>query len=142
MRFLLTILLFFVCGVTLAQKSEEGVKKAVYAYNEAIIKKDTAALKRLLHSKLNYGHSNGWIESRSEQITNLYNGTINYHKIDQPEVQVILNGTTATIRGNGIFEVDLKGQEHMVFDLNVMQTWVWEDGRWQMLNRQSISNKK
>jgi len=38
--------------------------------------------------------------------------------------------------------VDMKGQEHMIFDLHVMQTWIWEDGRWQMLNRQSMSNKK
>jgi len=30
----------------------------------------------------------------------------------------------------------------MVFDLHVMQTWIWKNGRWQMLNRQSVSNKK
>lgn len=142
MRLLLTISLFFVYGAAVAQQSEEGIRKAVYAYNDAIIKKDTATLMKLLHGKLSYGHSNGWIETRNEQITNLYNGTINYHKIDQPELQVMLNGTTATVRGNGVFEVDMKGQEHMVFDLHVMQTWIWEDGRWQMLNRQSMSNKK
>jgi len=142
MRLLLIVLLFFVYGPANAQQTEAGVKQAVYAYNKAIIEKDTTALNRLLHGRLSYGHSNGWIETRNEQITNLYNGTINYHKIDQPELQVMLNGKTATVRGNGIFEVDMKGQEHMVFDLHVMQTWIWEDGRWQMLNRQSISNKK
>ncbi len=142
MRLLLTISLFFVYGAAVAQQSEEGIRKAVYAYNDAIIKKDTAAMKKLLHGKLSYGHSNGWIETRTEQVTNLYNGTINYHKIDQPELEVIVNGRTATVRGNGVFEVDMKGQEHMIFDLHVMQTWIWEDGRWQMLNRQSMSNKK
>lgn len=142
MRVLLQVILFFVYGVAFAQQTEEGVRKAAYAYNQAMIAADTPVLKKMLHPKLSYGHSNGWIETRSEQMANLYNGTIKYHKIDQPQLQVIMNGKTATVRGNGIFDVDYKNTEHMIFDLHVMQTWVWEDGRWQMLNRQSMSNKK
>jgi hypothetical protein len=38
--------------------------------------------------------------------------------------------------------VDYKENKHIVFDLHVMQTWVWEKGKWQLLNRQSTSNKK
>ena len=142
MRLLVTVLLFFFYCTAVAQQTVEGVQKAVYAYNDALETKDTVKLNQLLHENLSYGHSNGWIETRAEQITNLYNGTINYHKIDQPELQVILNGKIATVRGNGIFDVDYKGIDHMVFDLHVMQTWIWKNGRWQMLNRQSVSNKK
>lgn len=158
MRLLAVILLFLVCSCGSANTAEEQVQRTapaeqvVYSeadvqqaamnYNAAIIAKDTAALNKLLHEKLSYGHSNGWIETRGEQIENLYNGTIRYHQIDQPELQVMLNGNVATVRGNGIYDVDYKGTEHMMFDLHVMQTWVYEDGRWQMLNRQSTSNKK
>jgi len=122
--------------------NEADVRQAAMNYNAAIIAKDTAALNKLLHEKLSYGHSNRWIETKGEQIENLYNGTINYHKIEQPELQVMLNGNVATVRGNGIFDVDYKGTEHMMFDLHVMQTWIHEGGRWQMLNRQSMGNKK
>lgn len=119
----------------------KDVKNAANSYNEAMIAADTNALNKLLHDSLSYGHSNGWVETKAEQKANLYNGTIKYHKIDQPELEVIMNGRVATVRGNGIFDVDYKGNEHMLFDLNVMQTWVYENGRWQMLNRQSVGNK-
>ncbi|MCB0697463.1 MAG: nuclear transport factor 2 family protein [Chitinophagaceae bacterium] len=120
----------------------EDVRKMAYEFNAAMIAKDTAKLSTLLHDKLSYGHSNGWIETKEEQKANLYNGTITYHSVEQPELKVIMNGDIATVRGNGIFDVDYKEHEHLLFDLNVMQTWVYEDGRWQMLNRQSAVNKK
>ncbi|MCB0699883.1 MAG: nuclear transport factor 2 family protein [Chitinophagales bacterium] len=119
----------------------DDVKKAAYAYNDAMMAADTVALNSLLHDNLSYGHSNGWVETKADQKVNLYNGTIKYHKIDQPELDVIMNDHVATVRGNGIFDVDYKGNEHMMFDLNVMQTWVYENDRWQMLNRQSVANK-
>lgn len=128
-------------GETVEHKADD-VKKVVYEYNTAVIAKDTNKLNSLLHDKLSYGHSNGWVETKSEQKDNLYNGTITYHEINQPELEVVLNGEIATVRGNGIFDVDYKEYEHLSFDLNVMQTWVWEDDRWQMLNRQSVGNKK
>lgn len=120
---------------------EADVKKATNEYNAAMIARDTATLNKLLHDKLSYGHSNGWIETKTDQKEDLYNGTITYNKINQPELAVIMDGNVATVRGNAIYDVDYKGTEHMMFDLNVMQTWIYEDGRWQMLNRQSVANK-
>lgn len=134
-------MLFIYCSAP-AQKTNDGVKDAVYAYNKALIAKDTMALNKMLHASLSYGHSNGWIEDKAEQKANLFNGTIIYHKIEQPELQVTLAGNIATVRGNGAFDVDYKENKHIVFDLHVMQTWIWEKGRWQLLNRQSVSNKK
>lgn len=157
MRLLATIaILFFLGSCTQpAQQQEEqpvqeetvaynadDVKKAVNDYNAAMMAKDTVALNNLLHDQLSYGHSNGWIETKTLQKEDLYNGTITYNKIDQSEPEVIMDNGVATVRGNVIFDVDYKGTEHMMFDLHVMQTWVYEDGRWQMLNRQSVANKK
>ncbi len=134
------MLLIYSCAS--AQKTNDGVKNAVYAYNKALIAKDTAVLNKLLHTSLSYGHSNGWIEDKAAQKANLFNGTITYHQIEQPELQVTLAGNTATVRSNGSFDVDYKENKHIVFDLHVMQTWVWKKGKWQLLNRQSVSNKK
>lgn len=142
MKNIVTISLLFIYSCASAQRTTDGVTNAVYAFNKAIIVKDTTALNKLLHNSLSYGHSNGWVETKAEQKANLFNGTITYHKIDQPELQVTVTGKTATVRGNGSFDVDYKENKHIVFDLNVMQTWIWEKGRWQMLNRQSVSNKK
>lgn len=142
MRRLLTISLLLIYSCASAQKTSGGVEAAVYAYNKALIAKDTTALNDLMHASVSYGHSNGWIEDKAQQKANLFNGTIIYHKIDQPELQVVLAGKVATVRGNGMFDVDYKENKHIVFDLHVMQTWIWKKGRWQLLNRQSVSNKK
>lgn len=136
-----TVQVDYSVGKNVEHKTED-VEKLVFEYNAAMIAKDTNKLNSLLHEKLSYGHSNGWTETKTEQKNNLYNGTITYHEINQPELEVILNGDVATVRGNGIFDVDYKEYEHLSFDLNVMQTWVWEDDRWQMLNRQSVGNKE
>lgn len=139
---ILIISWLFIYSSASAQKTIGGVQKTVNAYNKALIEKDTTALNNLLHTSLSYGHSNGWIEDKAEQKANLFNGAIIYHKIEQPELQITLAGNTATVRGNGSFDVDYKENKHIVFDLHVLQTWIWEKGRWQLLNRQSVSNKK
>lgn len=123
------------------QHSEDEVMQAVYDFNKSLETKDTAALKGLLADNLSYGHSNGWVQSKDEVIDDLFTGLLSYHKIDQPELRVIMNDDIATVRGNGIFDVDYKDSMHMMFDLHVMQTWIWRDGKWKLLNRQSMSNK-
>lgn len=122
--------------------NNDDVTKAVYQFNTALVERDTVELNNLMHDKISYGHSNGWIENKQELKDDLYNGTLIYHKVDQPKLDIILHDNIATVRGNGIFDVDYKEHEHLVFDLHVMQTWIFEKGRWQLLNRQSVSNKK
>lgn len=121
---------------------EEEIKKVVYEFNKGLVSKDTAILNGLLHDELSYGHSNGWVETKQELKNDLYNGVLTYNNIEQQELAIIYQGDVVTVRGNGVFDVNYKGTEHLLFDLSVMQTWIWEKGRWQMLNRQSVSNKK
>lgn len=122
--------------------NKEDVIQAVNELNRAMEENDTLELNMLLHDQLSYGHSNAWIQSRQDVIGDMNDSTLKYNKIDQPAVEVLINGAIATVRGDGKFDVNYKGEEHMVFDLHVMQTWVWEDGRWQLLNRQSTGIKK
>ena len=156
MRYIATISIFILlaaCGdageqpesaklVGAITHNRSDVEQSAYKFNAALVSRDTNALNNLLHDKISYGHSNGWIENKQELKDDLYNGTLIYHKIDQPKLEVILHDNIATVRGDGIFDVDYKEHEHLIFDLHVMQTWVFEKGRWQLLNRQSVSNKK
>lgn len=129
-------------ATTTISYKKEDVANAVNELNRALEKNDTLALNMLLHSQLSYGHSNAWVESRQEVIEDISNGILKYNKIDQPEVEVTVGDGVATVRGDGNFDINYKGEEHMMFDLHVMQTWIWEDGRWQLLNRQSTGIKK
>lgn len=121
MRYVVTIsMLFFYCCAS-AQKTTKGVEKAVYAFNKALETKDTVALKAILDDNVSYGHSNAWIENKSDVMADLYNGTLTYNKISQPELRIDIADDIATVRGNGIFDVTYK-EKQVSFDLHVMQT--------------------
>lgn len=117
--------------------NSEEVRQAALAFNKALIEKDSATLNKLMYEQMVYGHSNGWMQIRQELIDDLYNGTITYTKIEHPEMEVIMAGDVASLRTDGVFEADYQG-DSKTYNLRVMQTWKYVDGRWQMLNRQSV----
>lgn len=147
--FTLAVLMIFGCSepqpdnesiVEEISYSASDVKKAVMNFNKALIEKDTLLLDKLLHDSLSYGHSNGWIESKQELKDDLWNGTITYNSVKQPKINVMMIGNVATVRGDVLFNVKYKDVDDLAFDLHVLQTWVWVEGDWVMLNRQSMAN--
>jgi hypothetical protein len=94
-------------------------------------------LKNLLHEKLVYGHSNGWIETKKELIDDLYNGKITYTKIQSSAEQVLIEGNTGCIRATLEIEALMDGKT-LPFKLHGLQVWVWKHKKWQMLSRQSV----
>lgn len=143
MRYCLVILLFFIYSSASAQRSEEGVKLASEAFNQALVAKDSNALKKLLFHQLSYGHSNTWVETKQELIDDLFNGTITYNKVETEKVEVImLTKKLATLRADVVIDADYKGSKGLVFHLHVLQTWKWQNMTgWVMLNRQSVGIK-
>lgn len=136
MRCIVSILLFFVyCNVN--AQSHKDLEKAVNSFNKALVAKDSGTLKKLLHEKLVYGHSNGWKETKWEMINNLYNGTIEYIKIEPADEQIILDGNTACVRATLYIDV-IMGGKTLPFKLHGLQVWVKEKKDWVLLSRQSV----
>ncbi|RYZ47268.1 MAG: nuclear transport factor 2 family protein, partial [Sphingobacteriales bacterium] len=88
------LLLFVLLSVsTCLQASEKDTKAlqlAVLQLDQALIKKDSTALQTLLHEKVGYGHSNGWVETRAEVIDDLFNGKLQYNDIQTSNVDVTI----------------------------------------------------
>jgi hypothetical protein len=112
--------------------------KAVGDLNSALQQKDTAVLKKLLHKKLSYGHSNGWIESRQDVMTDLHNGKLVYNSISQSAPNIVIEGKTAAVRAEADIDVALDGKQ-VKLKLHILQVWVWKDKdkEWKLLSRQS-----
>jgi hypothetical protein len=137
MRKLITISLLFIYGSVFAQ-DEQSLKAAADAFHNALIARDTMMLKKLLSSKLVYGHSNGWRETRQEMINNLYNGTIQYLKIQSADEQLtVYNNRIGLVRATLDIDVIMEGKT-LPFRLHGLQVWVWENKKWIMLSRQSV----
>ncbi len=136
MRSIVTISLLFIYSTVFAQ-DEKGLQLAAADFHNALIAKDTAKLKNMLSEKLVYGHSNGWKENRQEMINNLYNGTIQYLKIQSADEQVTIEGNTGCIRATLDIDVIMDGKT-LPFRLHGLQVWVWKNKKWQLLSRQSV----
>lgn len=137
MRYVVTILTLFINTAVFAQKADaNSLKKTVSNFNEALVKRDTVQLKMLLDDKLNYGHSNAWIQTKEDIIADLYNGTLTYTAIHQADGDMLIEGNTALVRGITELDVVMKGKP-MQFRLNVMQVWIYKKG-WKLFGRQSV----
>lgn len=134
MRYFFIITLFFFYGNTFAQTG--GVEKAVAAFHDALVQKDSNALKSLLHEELVYGHSNGWKETKPELISNLYNGTLDYNKISAGDEQIVVKDNTACVRSLQHIDVVMKGKPLQI-SLHTLEVWVKTKKQWKLLSRQS-----
>jgi hypothetical protein len=140
MRFLLLLALSsFATGAAFAgRKGEASLKSAAQSLDKALEQKDTTLLNLLLSDKLQYGHSNGWIETKEEVKADLYNGKIVYHSIKEngAGLRTVIDGETGLVREDVAIDVLLDGKP-VNLNLAVLQVWVFDKGTWKLIGRQS-----
>ena len=138
-------------GSQMLYANKGDVRELVEAFNQALIRKDTLLLKRLVHDNVVYSHSNGWVQTEREMIEDLFNGKLSYNGYSRAYSQE--SGREKTLSG---LEVQTSSEKGMVriykadylidvyfhnkpatFRLNVMYVWVYENRRWQLLGRHS-----
>lgn len=137
MKFLLLSLTLFVSSLVIAQDTV-ALKKATASLNKALLKKDTVVLKLLLHNKISYGHSNGWLQSKKEMISDFAKGKIEYTLIEQvgSEKYTIHNNTIAV---NSITKVaGVVNGNAFNMNLQVLQVWKKIKKQWVLIARQSV----
>ena len=133
-------ILVLLSGLTLAAaqpdpNATKEVLAASDAWRQAMMKKDAAALQRLLHDDLTYSHSNARCQTKAD-VVQATTGKTTIEAIDFSEVTVRVYGTTALIRAN----VDMRNStdgKSTTNHLNVLHVWLKGPGGWQMVARQA-----
>lgn len=140
MKLIAFLTLLFSIGLnaqSLTQLSETHSK-----LDNALVKKDTAALNLILHENASITHSNGFTEDKSKMKQNTVSSFIKYNKIDQQiEAQFLkLNDesyiTYRFINVQGVYDI-----YDFEMRLRLMEVWIWENNRWQLIGRQSLEIK-
>ena len=131
---------FLFAALTLtAAPPDPAVVKEVLAANdswrEAMMKKDAAALDKLLHEDLAYTHSSAMLQNKATVIKSTL-GPTNILAIDFSEVTVGVYGNTALIRANVMQRNSANGKS-TDNHLNVLHVWIKGPGGWQMVARQA-----
>ena len=137
MKYILTICLFFTSAVAFAQVDSVSLKEAMSNLDKALMNKDEKALVQLLHQDVSYGHSNGWVQNKTDIINDLKSGKLIYDKIENNSVTIVaINNKWATVRINTNAEGKVNGNSFQ-FKLHVLQVWLKAKSGWQLLARQS-----
>lgn len=136
-KLLIIVLLLNVVFVS-AQTDEEKLTLTLKEFHQSLVKKNTVSINQQTDKALSYGHSNGWVETKSEMIKNLETGYTSYKSIKEDSLQVVINGNVAHARFVGDYEVSLNGGSTAIYHLKVLEVWVKKGKRWLLFARQAV----
>ena len=128
--------LFVSAAIVTAQSAEETkVAEAVTALNKATIDADKNMLESLTAEDLSYGHSGGKVENKTQFITALVSGTVDFISIDITDQKITVAGKNAIVRN--IYAAKLTNEGKPV-ELKIGTLMVWQKikGKWKLLARQ------
>ena len=133
---LLGALLSAPAGAQQRSAAEQAVLKAVRELDEAqLIKKDRAAMERLMASEYQYGHSNGTVANKAQDIAESMSPGQNWTAITHDDLKVRIYGNVAIVTGTSTLTGSAKGYASGA--RRFTDIWIKRDGRWQNLGGQS-----
>lgn len=137
-KFLFTIALFFTSLIVVAQTDEVKLATTIKEFHQSLVTKNTVSINQQTDKALSYGHSNGWVETKTEMIKNLETGYTSYKSIKEDSLQVVISGNVANARFVGDYEVSLNGGNTVIYHLKVLEVWVKKGKRWLLFARQAV----
>ena len=117
---------------------EEKLTTTLKEFHQSLVNKNTVSINQQTDKALSYGHSNGWVETKTDMIKNLEAGNTNYKSINEDSLQVTINGNVAHARFVGDYEVSLNGGNAVIYHLKVLEVWVKKGKRWLLFARQAV----
>ena len=131
------IVLLVLSSVTVSYSQDTtALVRALDMLEQALVRKDEAAVGKLMHEDMRFGHSNGWVQSRTDALADMRSGALVYGGFGREALMVTVEGKRGFIREWVSVKGDYKGT---AFDLRlfVLQHWIRTRKGWQLLMRQS-----
>jgi hypothetical protein len=136
-RLLIIIVSLFVSLPVKAQADVIKLSATIKEFHEALVNKNTVSINQQTDKALSYGHSNGWIETKTEMLKNLETGYMNYLGFKEDSLEVEINGNVAHARFIADISARLNGKDGN-FHLKVLEVWVKKGKRWLLFARQAV----
>jgi len=137
MKYLFYISLLFVNNNLFAQDTT-GLKQAMESLNQALLSNDSSGVKLLVVKEIAYGHSNGWMQSKQEMVNDMFNGKLQYKKIEVSEESFTINKEAIAVTSKTIVDGVLNKTINFSLNLRVMQVWKKVKNGWVLIARQSV----
>ena len=133
--FIITICLFF--GIVASSQSDGKLENAIQTFHRALVEKNISSINQYTDNELSYGHSNGWVETRTDLIRNLETGFMVYKKFREDSLEVKYSGTVRHARFIADIDAVRDGKEG-TFHLKVLEIWIRKENRWILFARQAV----
>jgi hypothetical protein len=131
------IILLFAGSVAVAQTEEAKLAATIKEFHQALVNRNTVSINQQTDKILSYGHSNGWIETKTELIKNLETGVMKYNSFKEDSLVITMNGTMANARFVADISATLNGNTNNIH-LKVLEVWVKKGKRWLLFARQAV----
>ena len=139
MKNLLTILFLFIAVSSIAQTNEEKLIATVKEFHQALVKKNTGSINQQTDKALSYGHSNGWVQTKTDMIKDFERGYISYQSFKEDSITVMINDNMANVRFVADITATLNGTTTVNnYHLRVLEVWVKKSKRWILFGRQAV----
>jgi hypothetical protein len=136
MKLIFIAIFVSISSLVVAQDTVQ-LKKVTELFNNALLKKDTNLIKQLVHKQISYGHSNGWLQTKQDLITDFATGKIEYTKIEEGEKFFTKTKQAIAVRNISKVEGVVNGYVFSM-SLQVLQVWKKVKKNWVLLARQSV----
>ena len=122
---------------SLAQADSLILKTAVQKLDKALVQKDEVVLQTVLHKNISYGHSNGWVQNKTDVLNDFISGKLDYRNIESNGFSILdMTKNRATVKMNSNAEGTVNGNSFKL-NLHVLQVWLKTKKGWQLYSRQS-----
>lgn len=109
---------------------------AIDRWRQAVIDADRAGLEAAYHPGLAYGHSDGAVVGRDEQIARTLVAGRRFTAVDVSDLAVRAYGPVAYVTAGYAFHIASEGQPARVARLAGLDVWTRTDNGWQLIARQ------
>lgn len=117
-------------------EQRKDVVAAIDAWRKAVVDKDRAGLERAYHPDLSYGHTDGHVLTRQEQIDRTIVPDRDFTAVDVDGLAVRVHGDVAYVTATYTFHVKPKGEAVRLAKLPGLDVWTKGTGGWQLIARQ------
>lgn len=137
MKRIVSIFLLLLPLIAVAQTDEQKLTNTLKEFHQALVKGNTVSINQQTDKALSYGHSNGWVETKNEMISNLETGYMKYTSFSEDSINVVVNGNLAHARFIATIGAVLNGNAGN-YKLKVLEVWVRKGKRWVLFARQAV----
>ena len=119
------------------KRMKKKLTATVKEFHQALVNKNTVSINQQTDKALSYGHSNGWVQTKTDLIKDFETGYISYQNFKEDSITVLINGNMANVRFVADITVTMKAATN-TYHLKVLEVWVKKGKRWVLFGRQAV----